>query len=339
MKEIGFAVVGCGAIGAVHGEAICALPGAKLRAVFDKDPGRAQTLAEKLGCEAYSDYDALLAREDIDAVSVCVPSGLHRDVVVPAARAGKHVICEKPLDTSLDRALEMERVCRENGVRLFPVVQNRFNPDICLLRDAVREGKLGKLYWGSAHVILYRDDAYYTSGGWRGSPTLDGGVLLNQGIHFIDLMVSLLGKPVSVMGKCASRREGFEAEDVSVGCVTFESGAIGTIEGTTDAAPGLYSELCIYAEKGSVIFRNDRLLLVTVPDVPELSKRVDETALYTKEQTAKVTPEGHLRQYTDILAAIREDREAMVTAADAIETLRVILALKESSGTGREVKL
>lgn len=337
-QDINFAVIGCGAIGEIHAQVIQSLANANLVAAYDVRPDAVEKYAEKYGCEAFTEYSKLLERLDIDAVCICVPSGLHLDLAILAARAGKQIICEKPLGTTLEHALEMKRVCDENNVMLFPILQHRYDPNIRLIKTAIDDGKLGKIYWGSTHVILYRDDAYYRAGGWRGSAVLDGGVLLNQSIHYIDLMIHLIGKPASVIGKCATRRPGLEAEDVGVGCVTFTNGALGAIEGTTDAMPGLYNELNIYAEAGSIIFRNEEILRVTAQNLPELSAVVDESAQYTKHQTNKITPEGHMRQYEDIICSLRTGRKAYVTSEDGIESLKVILAMKESSRTGKSIQ-
>lgn len=336
MKEIRFAVAGCGAIGAVHAEAISSLPGASLAAVFDVRKEAAEAHAARYGCDAFTEYDMLLSRKDVDAVVICTPSGLHSELAVQAARAGKHVVCEKPLDTVRSRAEAMIAACRENGVTLYPILQHRYSPVSAAVKRAIEEGKLGKLFWGSAHVIWYRGGDYYSSGSWRGTAALDGGVLMNQAIHYLDLLQYFLGRPVSVRGKCAGNRR-LETEDVGIACLEFEGGVLGSIEATTDAKPGLYSEVSIYGELGSVIIRNHALFYSSVPDAPELDALLDASALYTENRDARVSPEGHLRQYRDIAASIRENRPPMVGAEDALCSLNTVLGIYKASAENKTV--
>ncbi len=337
MTSFGFAVVGCGAIGAVHAAAISQTEGAVLRALFDVRPEAAAALAARFGCDAVTDYDALLARPDVDAVVICTPSGLHAELAVRAARAGKHVVCEKPLDTDLTRARSVADACRDCGVALFPVFQRRFEPACAAIFDAVRRGALGRIAWGSAHVILYRDDTYYRSGSWRGTAALDGGALMNQSIHTIDLLLGLMGRPVSVRGRCACRRDGIETEDVGVACLEFSNGALGSIEGTTAAKPGICSELSIYGSAGSVILRNDRIFFADAAEAPELVAMASTEEPFLRERTAAVGPEGHMRQYLDILAALRGEKAPAVTAEDGLLALETVLRIYMASRLDRTV--
>ena len=338
MHDIRFAVAGCGAIGAVHARAILATPGAALAAVFDIRPDAAKAFGAEFGCDAVTDYDALLARRDVDAIAICTPSGLHSELAVKAARAGKHVVCEKPLDTESGRAGSMISACRENGVTLFPILQYRFDPAAQAVKRALEAGKLGKIFWGSAHVIWYRDDGYYNSGSWRGTAALDGGVLMNQAIHHLDLLLFFMGKPLSVRGKCA-RLRGLEMEDAAVACLEFPGGALGSVEATTDAKPGLYSEVSLYGEKGSVILRNNRLFYSSVPDAPELDALVDPAAIYTENKDARISHEGHSRQYADIVSALWNKRAPAVTAEDALTSLNTVLGIYKASAENRTVQL
>ena len=330
------AIVGCGAIGEIHARAISA-SGGEVAAVFDSRAEAAEAMAKRWGCGCYTDYDSMLRHEALDAAALCVPSGLHSALAEPAARAGKHIICEKPLDTSLERAQRLVDLCRSHGVGLYPIFQHRFDPAVTALKKALDEGRLGKLYWGSAHVVWYRDDAYYRAAPWRGTFDMDGGVLMNQSIHSIDLLLHFMGTPESVSGMCAARRGIFEAEDVGIGSIRFESGALGSVEGTTDAKPGLYNEISLYGEKGSVIMRNDAIFYVNAPDAPELASMADPDAAYTKYQSAAIAPEGHIRQYKDIISAIRTGSEPYVTAQSALQTVKTILAIRQSSREGKSI--
>ncbi len=339
MYSVGFGLIGCGAIGMLHAGILSDLDGARLVSAYDSNPQSAARVAQRFGCSAAASLGEVLARNDIDAVVVCTPSGLHPEAVEAAARAGKHVVCEKPLGISAEQAKRMISVCDRCGVKLYPIFQHRFSDAVQSMKQALGTGKWGRVYWGSAHVILYRDDAYYRQSPWRGTLDMDGGALLNQSIHYIDLLIWLLGRPVSVMGMCASRRGITEAEDVGAGCVRFENGCLGSIEGTTDARPGLYSEVSLYAEQGSVICRNECLTYISAPGLEALDARKATEALYTKQQGAGISPDNHRRQYADILRSMRTGCAPQVTARDALQTLCVLLALRESSETGREISI
>ncbi|MCA1665861.1 MAG: Gfo/Idh/MocA family oxidoreductase, partial [Thermomicrobia bacterium] len=193
-EKIGFGIVGGGVIGPFHARAITAQPDARLVAVCDILPGAAEKLAGEFGAEAMTDLDVMLAREDIQVVNVCVPSGLHAAIGVKAAQAGKHVICEKPIDITLDAADRLIAACDAAGVRLQVISQHRFGAGMQRLKEAIDGGALGTLVMGNAEVFWYRAQTYYDSGGWRGTWALDGGgCLMNQGVHYVDLLRWAMG--------------------------------------------------------------------------------------------------------------------------------------------------
>ena len=340
MKMMGFAVAGCGFIGKLHARVINSIEGAKVTAVLDTDVVAARELAEKYDCEYYTDLNQMLKRDDVDAVAICLPSGLHAELAVAAARAGKHIICEKPMDTELDRAQEMIDVCKENNVKLSIIMQHRFDEPMCLLRKAIQEGLMGKLIWGASRTIWYRDDAYYANP-WRGTWKYDGGgALMNQSIHYIDLLLSIMGEPKSISAKCRTlRHPQIETEDIGLADLEFESGALGTIEGTTCSYPGLYSELAIFGEKGTVIIRNDYLTFYSFQDgpQPEFEAVLNPEKANQLNQTPDIEDTSHRKQYEDFIAALLEGRDPLVTGEEAIRSLKVIQAAYRSSNEKREI--
>src|SRR5690606_24816592 len=181
--------------------------------------------SERFGVPAYSNLEDFLGREDLDVVSVCTESGRHMEPIMAAARAGKHIIVEKPLEINLDRANRIISVCREQNVKLGVIFQNRFNPAYLKLKQAVHEGALGKLLLGNAYVKWYRDEAYYKTSNWKGTLSGDGGAaLINQGIHTIDLLLDVMGDVERVFGKVRTMVHDIEGEDLGIAMLDFKNG-------------------------------------------------------------------------------------------------------------------
>ena len=252
----GFAIIGTGMIAAMHADAIATLPGARLVAVTDIDAGLAVAFAAARGCEAEPDLDALLARADVDVVCVCVPSGLHAEIGIRAAKAGKHLVVEKPIDVTLAAADRLIEAARAAGVALTVISQHRFDPGLIELKRLLGDGALGRLVLGEASTKWYRSQAYYDSAGWRGTWAMDGGSLLNQGIHYVDLLRWCMGPVAEVTAVCATQAHQIEVEDTALAIVRFSSGAVGTILSSTAAFPGFPQRLEITGTEGTVIIED-----------------------------------------------------------------------------------
>ena len=246
----GFGIVGAGVIAAMHADAIATLPGARLVAVTDVAAGAATAFAAARGGAAEPDLDALLARDDVDVVCVCVPSGLHAEVGVRAAKAGKHLVVEKPIDVTLEAADRLIEAARTAGVALTVISQHRFDPGLIELKRLIGEGALGRLVLGEASTKWYRTQAYYDSAGWRGSWAMDGGSLMNQGVHYVDLLRWCMGPVTEVTAVCTTQAHQIEAEDTALAIVRFGSGAVGTILSSTAALPRLPAAAGDYRHRG-----------------------------------------------------------------------------------------
>lgn len=351
------AVIGCGVIGREHAATITALdPDCRLVLTVDVIPERARELAATHGVEATGSLAEALARPDIDAVAVCTPSGTHADLTVAALEAGKHVVVEKPLDVSVAAALRVAEAERRSDRTVTVISQHRFDPASRLVHQAVGEGRLGRLTSGNASIAWWRSQGYYDSGDWRGTWALDGGgALMNQGVHTIDLLVWMLGRPVEVFAwtRCLAH-EGIEVEDTAVATVRFASGALGVVHGTTAAYPGLTARLQVHGDRGSAVIDDDRLAYFHSG-----SDATGEAAAYgagdDANQAALLADDGrpattagadpaalskaHSLQYRDFLGAVAEGRPPVVTVAEATRTLRVVCAIYESARTGRPVSL
>lgn len=342
MEKIRYAVLGCGFIGKLHAGVISRLPNAYLAAVCDVDKPAADELGAQYGCKVYNDFQALLCDGALDAVSVCLPSGMHRDAVVACAAKQKHVLCEKPIDTSVENALEMVAACRESGVTFGVILQHRFDRATLALQEAVRQGLMGRLLWGASRTIWYRDAQYFQNP-YRGTWQYDGGgALMNQSIHYIDLLLSLFGQVKSVSGKCRTLlHHGIEAEDVGIANLEFAGGSLATVEGSTVCYPGLYAELCLFGEKGSAIVRNDHLLFYQLESGKNalLDAAVDVERANAQHLDARISDASHYRQYEDFTQALLDGRQPAVTGMDALHGLSVIKAIYTASDQKREIYL
>ena len=260
--SVRFGIIGAGTIGAFHAEAIRAVDGARLTAVFDSIGERSRDFAAKHGIEAYADLDEFLARAPIDAVTVATPTGLHASVAIPSARAGKHVLCEKPLDTTTAKARSIVDACRQSGVILSPVFQSRFGTGATAMKKAIDAGRFGRLLFVSGRIKWLRSQAYYDSGAWRGTWELDGGgCLMNQSIHGIDLMLHFAGAPAEVFGYTATRTHArLEVEDNACAVIRYASGAMGVIESSTSCAPGFPQQIEVSGERGTAAIEGDAIV-------------------------------------------------------------------------------
>jgi len=345
------AVVGCGVIGALHSETIQALPDAELAVVVDEVADRATAYGERYGVESSTAYDEVLKRSDIDTVAVCVPSGLHTALAVAALQAGKHVIIEKPLDVTPEAA-EAIIAASDASDRVTTVIsQHRFDAAAQLVADAVAGGKFGRLTSGSADIAWWRSQGYYDSGDWRGTWKLDGGgALMNQGVHSVDLLTWYLGQPVEVFAWTgALAHERIEVEDTAVAAVRFESGALGTIHGTTAAYPGLTARIQVLGDQGSAVIENDKLSYFHVGTPGDAGSTYGAGGAGNQAESVlpnsgggpsagadpKALSDAHGIQYRDFLDAVAAGRDPLVTVRQAARTFDVIWAIYASARSGR----
>jgi len=321
----GFGIVGTGVIAALHAAAIRTLPGARLAAVTDVAAGAAGAFAAARGCAAEPDLDALLARPDIDVVCVCVPSGLHAEIGVRAARAGKHLAVEKPVDVTLAAADRLIEAARTAGVALTVISQHRFDPGLVELKRLIDDGALGRLVLGEASTKWYRTQAYYDSAGW------------------------CMGPVTEVTAACATQAHQVEVEDTALALVRFASGAVGTIMSTTAAYPGFPQRLEVTGTGGTVIVEDGRITRraltadghgaagpdAAVPDEADTGAAGPGAAA----DPAAIEVASHAAQLADLLSAVAAGREPAVGGQAGRDALEIICAVYESARTGRTVSL
>ncbi len=344
---IGFGIVGCGMISQFHAKAIADVRGAKLVAGFDNVPAAADKLAKTTGCKAYYDLNAMLADPDVDVVTIGTPSGAHMEPAVAAARAGKHVIVEKPLEITLRRCDRIIAECEKAGVVLSAIFPSRFHGPSIEIKRAVDAGRFGQLTVGDAIVKWYRPQSYYDSGAWRGTWGLDGGgALMNQAIHSVDLLTWLMGPVVEIRARTALlAHERINVEDVAMATVLFENGAMGVIEASTAIYPGYLKRIEIHGSAGSAIMEEEDLIKW---DFAKKGRRDATIHQQMSEQVsggggasdpAAIGHHGHTRQFQDVLKAIKKGTSPAVDGPEGRRSVEIILGIYKAAETGRAVKL
>ncbi|MGG1572308.1 Gfo/Idh/MocA family protein [Fictibacillus sp. NRS-1165] len=336
---LNFAIVGCGHIAKKHAEAIDRADGAVLAAVCDMIPENMDFYKETYNAKTYTDYAELLADKDIDVINICTPSGFHATLAVQGAEAKKHIVVEKPIALLMDDTNAIIDACDRNDVKLAVVHPNRFRPAMKKLKEVVESGKLGKISHINATVRWNRNQAYYDQAPWRGTKGLDGGVLMNQAIHNLDLMLWMMGDVNEVFSMSATRIRDIEAEDVCTGLVKFTSGALGVVETATTIYPKNFEEsLSIFGEKGTIKVGGPTAVNVEHWNVEGTSE--EETAELKKliEEDPFGKP-GHQCIIEDMVEAIKEDRGPIVTGEDGKKALELVLAMYESAETNQRVKM
>jgi UDP-N-acetyl-2-amino-2-deoxyglucuronate dehydrogenase len=335
-----FAIVGCGTIAPVHAEAIGHTNGAVLVAVTSRRPEQARAFAQGRGIEWALTLDDLLRRSDVDVVTICTPSGLHAEMAIAAARAGKHVVVEKPIAVTLAQADAMLDACRQAGRSLAVVSQLRFAPEVQEVHAAVASGLLGRLLVADLSMKYFRSQAYYDSAGWRGTWALDGGgALMNQGIHGIDLLLHLAGPASTIFGYARTLARRIEVEDTAVVVAELANGCLATITGTTSVVPGNPRRMALHGEKGTIVLEETHIVRWEIEGEP--ARRLGApapAASAAQSPTALGHAEFH-EQYRAIVTSLRERRPPPVAGEEARRALATVLAIYESSRSGRPVAL
>lgn len=345
--SIGIGIVGCGMIANFHARAIADAEGAHLVGCADRMPEFAVKFAEKNDCRAYDTVDAMLADPNVQAVSICSPSGAHLEPALAAAAAGKHLIVEKPLEITNERCDQIIEACEKADVRLTVTFQSRFHESSKLMKQAIDSGRFGKVTMGDAYVKWFRSQEYYDSGAWRGTWALDGGgALMNQAIHSVDLLVWLMGPVAEISAMTATlTHQRIEVEDVAVATLKFASGALGVIEATTTAYPGALKRIEISGSNGSAVLEEEDIkdwqFADETPEDESIRIRMagkTDTGGGASDPSA-ISHHGHTMVFEDAVAAINEHRPSSVDGHEGRRSVEVIRAIYDSAKSGQIVKL
>lgn len=344
---LGFGIVGCGMIAKFHARAIADIKGAKLVSCFNRTIDKANALAAEFGGQPTDDLAEMLARPDIQIITICTPSGAHMEPAIAAAKAGKHVIVEKPLDVTLKRCDAMIDACAKAGVKLGTIFPSRFHKSSQLLKKAVDEGRFGQLTLGDAYVKWYRTQAYYDSGAWRGTWKLDGGgALMNQAIHSVDLLIWLMGPVVEVTAHTATlAHERIEVEDVATATLRFANGALGVIEATTAAFPGSLKKIELSGSQGMAVLEEESIIKWQFAKMNKRDQQLlEEMQNRTKTGGGAADPaaighQAHAELFREFIKAVKDDKNPNLDGSEGRRSVELILAIYKSAKTGKTVKL
>jgi predicted dehydrogenase len=337
-REVRFGIIGSGLIADFHARALGSVRNARLVGVSGAVIEQTTDFARKYNIKAYSSTAELLASGEIDAVSICTPSGTHAEIAATALEAGKHVVIEKPMALTVadcDRVIEAEK---KSGRVCTVVSQLRYSDSSAKVREAIAENRLGRLINCGVYMKFHRSPEYYSASSWRGTFKMDGGgALMNQGIHGVDLMLYFMGKVKTIRAVVKTLYHNIETEDTVVALLEFGNGALGVVEATTAVLPGYPRRFEICGTAGSIILEED---MISRWDIPGETIGVGMSAGGTSyDRPDSITVDGHIRQLNDFMSVITGGGECRVRTSDGREAVRLINAVYESARTGNTVTL
>jgi UDP-N-acetyl-2-amino-2-deoxyglucuronate dehydrogenase len=343
----GFGIVGCGMISSFHAKAIADVKGAKLVACFDTREDAAVTFAATNNCQPYTKLEAMLGDPRVDIVTIATPSGAHMQPAVAAAKAGKHVIVEKPLEITLKKCDAIIGTCEKAKVKLASIFPSRFHDSNVKIKKAIDGGRFGRLTIGDAYVKWFRTQAYYDSGAWRGTWALDGGgALMNQAIHSVDLLTWLMGPVAEIQANTAClAHKRIEVEDVAVATLRFANGALGVIEATTAAYPGYLKRIEIHGSEGTAVLEEEDLKAWDFAKPKKLDRAILEQMRKHKStgggasDPSAIGHHGHAMQFRDFVEAIRKNRVPAIDGHEGRRSVEIILGVYKAAETGKTVQL
>lgn len=345
--KVGFGIIGCGLIARFHAKAIAEIRGAKLVACYNRTADKANAFAAEHSCRAYDDLDRLLADPAVNVVTIATASGAHLEPAVAAARAGKHVIVEKPLEITLKRCDQIIDACNRAGVRLATIFPSRFHDSSQELKRAIDAGRFGRLTLGDAYVKWYRTQAYYDSGAWRGTWELDGGgALMNQAIHSVDLLQWFMGPVAEIRAHTATlAHERIAVEDTAVASLCFENGALGSIEATTAAWPGYLKRIELHGSQGSAMMQEEDIVKWDFAKKDRRDAMIERQMARSKStgggaaDPAAIGHQAHARQFRDFVEAIAKGRAPLIDGREGRGAVEIILGIYQAAQSGKPVKL
>lgn len=340
-----YALIGCGRISPNH-IAAARNNGLEIVAICDKDASCMEDKALKFRLEdrvkRYSDYKEMLLTERPELVAICTESGKHAEVALSCIEQGCNCIIEKPVALSISDADAIISAARRHHVKVSACHQNRFNKSVQAIREALERNRFGKLFYGTAHVRWCRDREYYDRAAWRGTWEQDGGALMNQCIHNIDLLRWMMGSEITEVTGVTDRlnHNYIEAEDLGFALIKFKNGSYGIVEGTTNIYPSNLEEtLCIFGEKGTVKAGGQSVNIIEEWRFADLLDNPDEVKARFHENPPNIYGYGHTPLYSDMIEAIECDRQPYITAEEGKKALELVLAIYKSASEGHSIKL
>lgn len=339
--KVGFGIIGAGMIAELHARTIKELKNTELVGIYDANFSAAQKLAEQFGCCAYETFDEFLADPAVEAVTIATPSGMHGAVAIPAAQVGKHILCEKPLEITLDKVDAIIQACDDNHVLLSPVFQTRFAKPVQLVYEAMRSGRFGRMVLASAQMRWFREASYYSASAWRGTWKMDGGgALMNQAIHMIDLLIYINGAPEEVFAFAGTLTHSIEVEDNLCAAVKYRNGSYGTIEVSTSCAPGFPRRLEFSGSEGTVAFEEDKITRWEFArpqpqDKAILRELSGKASACGGSSPMNIDNSGHASQISDLANAIMTGGRPFLDGREGRRAIELITGIYESARTGK----
>ncbi len=341
MDKIHYAVIGCGMISNFHIAAIRACPDAVFSGVYGRDPEKTARFASEHGVRAYATTQEIWDDEQVQAVCICTPSGLHAQFALEAIEHGRHVLVEKPIALTMAECDQIIRRAKAKKVLVSVISQLRFSPAVQQVKRAMDRKVLGKLVCADLYMKYHRSQSYYDSGAWRGTKAMDGGgALMNQGIHGVDLLQYLAG-PIDTIYACAKTlARNIEVEDTLSAVVEFHNGAVGVIQATTSMYSGFCRRLELCGKEGTIILEEDKILLWDVADdkgMPHDISGVSDNQ--GSSDPTKISGQGHILQVSNFTSAILGQGELLVDAKEGRKALQIVLGAYRSSQEHRPIPL
>lgn len=334
---LGIGIVGSGAIAKVHAACIEANVNTRLVGILSRSKSNANLLANNYNTSVFTDPTLFYKQKGLDAVCICNESGLHGESIRLALDANKHVLCEKPLETTLPKIDSIIKKTAKQKVKLGVVFQNRFNPEYLKLKKVVHSGALGEILLVTTQINWFRDKNYYKTNNWRGTIALDGGAaLINQSIHTLDLLIDLMGSVTSVGANVATKIHSIEGEDLAVAHFTFQNGALGTLSAGTCLYPGHPECISLYGSKGSMVFEGGKIRHCSLPDwLPTPNTNHNSSTGSPKLNSIAL----HQAVLENFVQAIQDDQAPLVNAKEAKKSVELIHAIYEASNIKEIIKL
>jgi UDP-N-acetyl-2-amino-2-deoxyglucuronate dehydrogenase len=340
MKIWNFGIIGAGLIADFHGRAIESLPNARLKGICGTNEMKVYRLAQKYKCRAYGSYSEMLDSDEIDIVTIATPSGAHMEPAIEAAGKGKHVICEKPLEVSLERIDKMISAHEKAGTRLGGIFNFRYNDSVRVLKEAVDKGRFGRISFASVYIPWWRNENYYNDS-WHGTWKLDGGgALINQSIHMVDLLQYIAGPPESLQAYTATIAHRIEAEDTAAAVLRFKNNALGVIYGSTASYPGMPRRLEITGDKGTVVQSDNGFKTWSFADQGDEDRRIiekfsQENAGSGASDPGSIPFEPHAKNIAAFIDSVESGKPFQISGPEARKAVEIVLGIYTSARESR----
>ena len=338
-----YSLVGCGRIAKNHIGAAQSCQNIAISSLCDVEIKQAESLAQRFGLQdavIYTHFKEMLQKERPDLVAIATDSGSHAEIALEAINQGCNVIIEKPIALSLEDADLLIAAAQRKGIVAAVCHQNRFNPAVAVLKNAIEHQRLGKLLYGAATIRWFRPQDYYDQANWRGKWETDGGALMNQCIHDIDLLRWMLGDPVEVAAVTARQSHSIEAEDFGAALVKFANGAFGIVEGTTNVYPeNLEETLCIFGTCGTVKLGGSSLNLLEEWRLADSLENIEQLKEACNQRPPDIYGYGHLPLYRDVISAMEHGRQPLVTLKEGRAAMELVLAIYNAAYQNKPIRM